>query len=398
MTFKEKCIHFIKQETVLAVATVLAVISAFFVAPSEAYLKYIDWRVLGILLSLMIIMAGLQKTGLFDSIGAKLLGKTSTTRQLAFILVFLCFFFSMLITNDVALFTFVPFAMIMLKKCKQEKLLIPVIVLQTIAANLGSMLTPIGNPQNLYLYNLSGMGMGEFIGVMLPYTIISGVLLCIGIVICCKKESITEVVIEPVQENWNREEENLSKEERKSLQEKASMKKGRNLIKNAVYITLFVLSLCVVVRLVPFEMVLLAVILLVFNMDRKVLMQVDYCLLLTFIAFFIFTGNMGNISVVRDTLQQLVAGKELAIGVISSQAISNVPAALLLSGFTSDYRELLIGVNLGGLGTLIASMASLISYKLFAKEYNDQKGKYFWWFTIANVVFLAVLAVAAIIL
>ena len=398
MTFKEKCIHFIKQETVLAVATVLAVISAFFVAPSEAYLEYIDWRVLGILLSLMIIMAGLQKTGLFDSIGAKLLGKTSTTRQLAFILVFLCFFFSMLITNDVALFTFVPFAMIMLKKCKQEKLLIPVIVLQTIAANLGSMLTPIGNPQNLYLYNLSGMGMGEFIGVMLPYTIISGVLLCIGIVICCKKESITEVVIEPVQENWNREEENLSKEERKSLQEKSSMEKGRNLIKNAVYITLFVLSLCVVVRLVPFEMVLLAVILLVFNMDRKVLMQVDYCLLLTFIAFFIFTGNMGNISVVRDTLQQLVAGKELAIGVISSQAISNVPAALLLSGFTSDYRELLIGVNLGGLGTLIASMASLISYKLFAKEYNDQKGKYFWWFTIANVVFLAVLAVAAIIL
>lgn len=380
MIFKEKCIHFIKQETVLVVATVLAVISAFFVAPSEAYLEYIDWRVLGILLSLMIIMTGLQKTGLFDSIGAKLLRKTANTRQLAFILVFLCFFFSMLITNDVALFTFVPFAIIMLKKCKQEKLLIPVLVLQTIAANLGSMLTPIGNPQNLYLYNLSGMGMGEFIGVMLPYTVISGVLLCIAIVICCKKEPITEVAIEPVQESRNKEE------------------KRRNLIKNTVYITLFVLSLCVVVRLVPFEMVLLAVILLVFNMDRKVLTQVDYCLLLTFIAFFIFTGNMGNISMVRDTLQQLVAGKELAIGVISSQAISNVPAALLLSGFTSDYRELLIGVNLGGLGTLIASMASLISYKLFAKEYNDQKGKYFWWFTIANIVFLAVLAVAAIIL
>ena len=398
MTFKEKCIHFIKQETVLAVATILAVISAFFVPPSKEYLEYIDWRVLGILLSLMIIMAGLQKTGLFDSIGAKLLGKTSTTRQLAFILVFLCFFFSMLITNDVALFTFVPFAMIMLKKCKQEKLLIPVLVLQTIAANLGSMLTPIGNPQNLYLYNLSGMGMGEFIGVMLPYTVISGVMLCIAIVICCKKEPITEVAIESVQESRNKGDGNLNPEKRKALQEKEALEKGRNLIKNTVYITLFVLSLCVVVHLVPFEMVLLAVILLVFNMDRKVLTQVDYCLLLTFIAFFIFTGNMGNITVVRDTLQQLVAGKELAIGVISSQAISNVPAALLLSGFTSDYRELLIGVNLGGLGTLIASMASLISYKLFAKEYNDQKGKYFRWFTIANVVFLAVLAVAAIIL
>ena len=398
MTFKEKCIHFIKQETVLVVATVLAIVSAFVVPPSEAYWGYIDWRVLGILLSLMIIMAGLQKTGLFDTIGAMLLGKTNNTRQLAFILVFLCFFFSMLITNDVALFTFVPFAIIMLKKCKQEKMIIPVLVLQTIAANLGSMLTPIGNPQNLYLYNLSGMGMGEFIGVMLPYTVISGVLLAIAILICCKNEPISEVAIESTDAKQAVVDAELSEEEKKELQEKAALEKGRNLIKNVVYITLFVLSLFVVVRLVPFEMVLLAVVLLVFNMDRKVLTQVDYCLLLTFIAFFIFTGNMGNITVVRDTLQQLVAGRELAIGIISSQAISNVPAALLLSGFTTDYRELLIGVNLGGLGTLIASMASLISYKLFAKEYNDRKGKYFWWFTIANVIFLAVLAVAAIIL
>ena len=386
MTFKERCIHFIKQETVLAIATMLAIVSAFVVPPSAGYWDYIDWHVLGLLLSLMIIMAGLQKTGFFDAIGAKLLGKTNNTRQLAFLLVFLCFFFSMLITNDVALFTFVPFAMIMLKKCKQETMLIPVLVLQTIAANLGSMLTPIGNPQNLYLYNLSGMGMGEFMGVMLPYTIISAVLLVIAILICCKKETIAEVVIEA--ENTNPD----------TDAEKAALEKGRNVIKNAVYLTLFALSLCVVAHLVPFEMVLLAVVLLVFNMDRKVLVQVDYCLLLTFIAFFIFTGNMGNITVVRDTLQQLVAGRELAIGVISSQAISNVPAALLLSGFTSDYRELLIGVNLGGLGTLIASMASLISYKLFAKEYNDQKGKYFWWFTIANVIFLAVLAIAAVIL
>ncbi len=400
MIFKEKCIHFIKQETVLMVATVLAIISAFVVPPSAAYWDYIDWHVLGLLLSLMIIMAGLQKTGFFDAIGAKLLGKTNNTRQLAFLLVFLCFFFSMLITNDVALFTFVPFAMIMLKKCMQEKMIIPVLVLQTIAANLGSMLTPIGNPQNLYLYNLSGMGMGEFMGVMLPYTIIAGILLAIAIVVCCKKEPITEVAITSMSavQNETDAEKEMTAEEQKAQEEKAVLEKSRNLIKNAVYITLFALSLGVVAHLVPFEMVLLVVILLVFNMDRKVLTQVDYCLLLTFIAFFIFTGNMGNIAAVRDTLQQLVAGRELAIGVISSQAISNVPAALLLSGFTSNYRGLLIGVNLGGLGTLIASMASLISYKLFAKEYNEQKGKYFWWFTIANVIFLAVLAVAAVLL
>ena len=220
---KEKVIHFLKQETVLVVATVLAVISAFVVPPSAEYWSYIDWHVLGILLSLMIIMAGLQKTGLFDSIGARLLKKTKNTRQLAFILVFLCFFFSMLITNDVALFTFVPFAMIMLKKCRQEKLLIPILVFQTIGANLGSMLTPIGNPQNLYLYNLSGMGIGEFMGVMLPYAILSGILLCLGILICCKKESITEMVIE-----------HKNVENTEIDPQKAALEKGRNLIKNSI--------------------------------------------------------------------------------------------------------------------------------------------------------------------
>ena len=406
MSFKNKCIHFVKQETVLVIATILAILSAFFVKPSAAYLDYIDWRVLGILLSLMIIMAGLQKTGLFDAIGTKLLAKTKDTRQLAFILVFLCFFFSMLITNDVALFTFVPFAIIMLKKCRQEKLMIPVIALQTIAANLGSMLTPIGNPQNLYLYNLAEMGMGEFIVVMIPYTIISAVLLCLAILLCCKKESISEVLQGRVSGDVEESEREAGTVQGGAFTpaldsdaaQKAALKKGRDLIKNTVYITMFVLSLLVVAHVIEYEVVLLLILLLVFNMDRPVLKQVDYCLLFTFIAFFIFTGNMGNITVVKETLQQLVAGRELVIGVVASQAISNVPAALLLSGFTSDYRELLIGVNIGGLGTLIASMASLISYKLFAKEYNEQKGSYFRWFTISNIIFLAVLIVAAIIL
>ena len=379
---KEKMIHFIKQETVLVVAVLLAALSALFVIPSKEYLSYIDWRVLGILLSLMIIMSGLKKTGLFDTIGSRLLEKTKNTRQLALMLVFLCFFLSMLITNDVALFTFVPFAMIILKKCRQEKLLIPVLVLQTIAANLGSMLTPIGNPQNLYLYNLSGMGMGEFISTMLPYTLVSGALLFAAVFICCKKEPITEVLPEPER----------GQDERQPVSE---TEKIRNAVKNVVYLTLFVLSLFVVVRVISFEIVLLLVLLIAFYMDRKVLKQVDYYLLLTFVAFFIFTGNMGNITIIRDTLQQLVTGRELGIGIIASQAISNVPAALLLSGFTTNYRSLLIGVNIGGLGTLIASMASLISYKLFAKEYNDRKGSYFSWFTVTNVIFLIILVLLA---
>lgn len=367
---KEKFIRFVKKETVFVIATILAIISAFFVTPSAAYIDYIDWRVLGILLSLMIIMAGLQKSGLFDTIGIWLLEKTKNTRQLSIILVFLCFFFSMFITNDVALLTFVPFAMLTLQKCGQEKLLIPVIVLQTLAANLGSMLTPIGNPQNLYLYNLSGMSAGEFIVFMLPYTVISAILLLFGIFIVQRKKDAITV-------SMQREEENS---------------KQKTAYKNAVYITLFALCLFVVARILPYQIVLLLIILLIFYMDRSVLKQVDYCLLLTFISFFIFTGNMGNIPWIKETLQQLVSGRELAIGILSSQVISNVPAALLLSGFTENYCELLKGVNIGGLGTMIASMASLISYKIYANAYNEKKGSYFRWFTLANILFLIVLA------
>lgn len=188
---KEKIIAFVKKETVLVVAAILAVISAFFVHPDQAYIDYIDFRVLGILLSLMIIMAGVQNNGIFDGIGRRLLAHTKNTAQLAFVLVFLCFFSSMVITNDVALLTFVPFALLTLQKCGQERLMVPVIVLQTIAANLGSMLTPIGNPQNLYLYNLSEMNTGEFLVLMLPYTVVSGVLLALTIfVLSARKRKI----------------------------------------------------------------------------------------------------------------------------------------------------------------------------------------------------------------
>ena len=188
---KEKIIAFVKKETVLVVAAILAVISAFFVHPDQAYIDYIDFRVLGILLSLMIIMAGVQNNGIFDEIGRRLLAHTKNTAQLAFVLVFLCFFSSMVITNDVALLTFVPFALLTLQKCGQERLMVPVIVLQTIAANLGSMLTPIGNPQNLYLYNLSEMNAGEFLVLMLPYTVVSGVLLALTIfVLSARKRKI----------------------------------------------------------------------------------------------------------------------------------------------------------------------------------------------------------------
>ena len=378
LIMKEKVIGFIKKDTVLCVATTLAMVSAFFVKPTLNYVNYIDFRVLGILLSLMTVMAGLQRNGLFDMIGSSLLKRTKNTMQLSLVLVFLCFFFSMFITNDVSLITFVPFAMLTLRKCNQEKLLIPVIIVQTLAANLGSMLTPIGNPQNLYLYNLAEMKMSTFIGIIGPYTLASGILLLLSVAVVCRKKERIEFTLEE-----NNSDHEIEKE-RLHLRRKAHQK-------NAVYMILFLMSLLVVVRVLPYYVAFIVVFVTVFIMDRQVLKTVDYSLILTFIAFFIFTGNIGEIETIRNVLQEFVSGREVGVGIAASQVISNVPAALLLSGFTKDYAKLLVGVNIGGLGTLIASMASLISYKIYAHHYNEQKGKYFRWFTIANVGYLAVL-------
>ena len=371
---KEKIVEFFKKEVVLVVATVLAVVSAFVIPPSMAYMEYIDWHVLELLLCLMTVMAGLQKCGLFDWLGEALLKKTSKVWQLCLVLVMLCFFLSMIITNDVALITFVPFAIVTLEKCKKERLLIPIVVLQTVAANLGSMLTPIGNPQNLYLYNLSEMSLIEFILCMLPNTAVSFGLILVALFFV--KGKVEEISLSAIIYNQTTKERGLV-DKRQTV----------------VYLILFVLSLLVVAKIIPVELVLGIVLIVVFFLDKSVLKKVDYCLLLTFISFFIFTGNLGNIPVIRDTLQALVNGRELVVGIVASQGISNVPAALLLSGFTTDYRALLAGVNIGGLGTLIASMASLISYKILANKYNEKKGKYFQWFTIVNVIFLIILLV-----
>ena len=368
--------EFVKKEVVLCVATVLAVISAFVVLPDKQYVDYIDFRTLGILLCLMCVMAGLQGMGLFRIIAQQLLTKVKTLRGIVGILVLLCFFFSMLITNDVALITFVPFTFTVLEMLDQRvrsRQLIPIVVLQTIAANLGSMLTPIGNPQNLYLYGKAGLGMGEFLSLMLPYTAVS--LVVILLLACCRK--------------------GLGERLELDFARKAQLE-GR-LFRLIVYLVLFVVCLLAVAHILPYQVMLLIVLPVVAIMDFPVLKRVDYPLLLTFIAFFIFIGNMGRVPLFREFLQNIIQGNEVYTAVLSSQVISNVPAALLLSEFTMDYPALIVGVNLGGLGTLIASMASLISYKYIVAEKDCSKGKYFWCFTVANVCILALLMLVYIV-
>ena len=369
----KKIISFMKKETVLTIATLLAVVSAFFVKPDRQYIGYIDFRTLGILFGLMVIMQGFQRTGLFDRIGKSLLQKTGKLWQLIFVLVMLCFFFSMLITNDVSLLTFVPFSILVLKKCGQEQAMIPTVILQTVAANLGSMLTPIGNPQNLYLYGLMDCSIPEFMGILLPYTVMTFVLLLLSLLcirgkgqeICCRMEEGTEI---------------------------KQSRKHRNLI----YGLLFLLALLVVARILPYGVLVTAVFLYTIIFDREALKGADYALLVTFVSFFILIGNLGRISLIREALERFVSGREILTGVLASQVISNVPAAVLLSGFTENYRDLLIGVNLGGLGTLIASMASLISFKLYTKCYKENRGRYLRWFTLVNIIYLFLLLTAAL--
>ncbi len=359
---------FFKKETVLCIAAVLAVASMFFVPPDRGYLSYPDYRVLALLFGLMLVIAGLQSIGLFGYLGQRFLESIRDTRQLGLLLVALCFFCSMLITNDVALITFVPFAVMTLTMAGQTELLIPVVALQTVAANLGSMLTPIGNPQNLYLYTAFELPMGTFLGYMLPLAALSFLLLIVAILLLGKRP-LSAVPGERAQAP-----------DRKKL---------------IIYVLLFLVCLACVLRLLTWPVMLTILVLTALFVDRKLFVQVDFFLLLTFLCFFLFIGNVGRIPAVSSLLRELIDGRELPAGAALSQVISNVPAAILLSGFTDNARALLYGVNIGGLGTLIASLASVISYRLYGNSQGARKGAYLKTFTLYNVFFLAVLYAAA---
>lgn len=378
-----KIVNFAKRETVLFAAVLLAFGSMVCVPPDMQYLSYIDYRVLALLFCLMTVMEGFKSTGFFAAVAGKLLEKVKTFRQLYLVLVFLCFFTSMWITNDVALLTFVPFTVLVLRMTGLEQEMIPVIVLQTIAANLGSMTTPVGNPQNLYLYSISGMGIGAFLQIMGPLTLISAGLIFL---ICLIHKDF------PIRQGM------LGKE----------IVGVRKAGENQVLAVLFFISLLSVFRILSWQLLLLIVLascigIKAFCKEKYLPLKADFGLLLTFVAFFIFIGNMGRICAVREVLSQVLNGRELLISFLCSQMISNVPAAILLSGFTQEYRGLLQGVNIGGLGTLIASLASLISYKFFAAESEQTpaagtRGRYMLTFTIWNVGMALVLLAAAFLL
>lgn len=361
----------IKKEAVLFISLLAAAVSAVFVPPSAKYISYIDFKVLAILFCLMTIVAGLKEIGLFNVLAQKMTSGTRNTRGLFLSLVLICFFSSMLITNDVALITFVPFSILVLTVTAQTEHLITVTAMQTVAANLGSMLTPVGNPQNLYLYSFYDMKSLDFFRITLPVTL-AGLVLILVFSIFGKREMINVEF---------------------SLKETISSKK--NLY---AFILLFVLSLAAVFRFVDYKIVFVIVLVSVLVIDRSLFSKVDYSLLATFIFFFVFTGNIGNIEPVKNYLSTLIKGREMLFSVMLSQVLSNVPTAVLLSNFTVDFKSLIVGTNIGGLGTLVASLASLISYKLYVQTENAKPLKYLGVFTLINAGMLIILFIFSSIL
>lgn len=360
---KQRILRLIKTETVLLLSFFLALLSVFFVHPDKEYLAYVDYRTIALLFCLMSVVAGLNGLGLFEKIAHTLLKRCKTLRILALVMTALCFFSSMLITNDVALITFVPLTLAALRLSNGKNHAIFIVVLETVAANLGSMLTPIGNPQNLFLYNFYHMDVGTFLLTVLPYAGLS-LLMLVGA--CCFLPNSTM-----------------------SYAEISAPDLPKTPLRYTMYAALFILALLSVFRVLPYYVTLIITLAALLILDRKALLRVDYSLLLTFVFLFVFIGNLGRIPVFFNFLQNIVDGREVIAGVLSSQIFSNVPAAILLSEFTQNAPALLLGVNLGGLGTLIASMASLISFRFAIKE-QLPAGKYLLWFTVVNVLFLLI--------
>lgn len=371
-------VSLLKQNAVLCIAGALAFCSMFLIPPSLSYMDYLDFRVLTLLFCLMIVVSGFQTTGLFDWISNTLLRRAHSLKQLSLILIFITFFGAMFITNDVALIAFVPLSILVIEqavkendllKHKHSHILIVIVVLQTISANLGSMLTPIGNPQNLYLYSLSEMSLFTFFKYTAPLTALSFLLL----IIACNLS--------------------LPKIRMKAPNTVAPPLQKRPL---CLYTVLFLLCLLTVAHLLQWQILLLLVFVVIFLFARSLFKTVDYGLLATFVCFFIFIGNMGQLEPVKQFLQSILSGREIIVSALASQVISNVPASILLSGFTTSYGAILMGVNIGGLGTLIASLASLISWKQYNNCKDAKPSKYFLTFTAYNMIFFILMFLFAL--
>ena len=355
--------EFCKKNIVMLIALSLAIITSKIVPIDKEYLGYFDFKTLSCLFSVLACVCALKNINFFYVLASKIVQVFKTTKMSILGLVFITFIGSMLIANDMALLTFLPLGYIVLSSTKKEKYMAFTFIMQNIAANLGGMLTPFGNPQNLYLYSKFNIPTDEFVLIMLVPFLISIAL----ITICC----LVFVKSEPIK---------IEGEQIKLPP-----------IKTTIYLALFALSILIVFNFIPYYIGLIVIFISIMIMDRSAIKKVDYPLLLTFVFFFIFAGNMSRIDGVRNVFNYLLNKNTLLFSVLSCQVISNVPSAILLSQFTNNYKDLLIGVNIGGAGTLIASLASLITFREYIKHNPDKTKYYIRMFSIFNFLFLGIL-------
>ena len=357
-----RVLAFVRKNTVMVIALVAAFVTSLIIPVDKEYISYFDFKTLTCLFCVLAVVCALKNIQFFYLLARRVVKSFKTVRMSILALVYITFIGSMLIANDMALLTFLPLGYIVLTSTGNQKYMAFTFVMQNIAANLGGMLTPFGNPQNLYLYTRFSIPTGEFMGIMAPSFLISIALLTA----CCLFVKGTPMTIsdEPIALNpW----------------------------KTALYLVLFVLSIVIVFRVIPYWIGLLVIPVVLFFTDRKALKMVDYPLLLTFVFFFIFAGNMARIESVRTILDTLMSRDTLLFSTISCQFISNVPSAILLSHFTQNYQELLIGVNIGGTGTLIASLASLITFREYVKNNPGKTKFYIGVYSAFNFAFLGIL-------
>lgn len=369
---KERILHILKENAVLIIAICAAVITSFIVPPDAEYLNYFDFKTLACLFGVLAVVCALRNIRFFYTLAKAIVRKFRNAKIAILALIYITFIGSMLIANDMALLTFLPLGYFILHTTKKEKYLSFTFIMQNIAANLGGMLTPFGNPQNLYLYSKFDIPDDKFVSIMFPPFILATAL----ITLCC----LIFVKSEPLE-----------------IEEKAAtLPIGRVII----YLALFAVAIMMVFRVpfMPYWVGLIIILVAMLFLDRQALLQVDYGLLFTFVFFFIFAGNMGRISVVRDFFSYLLNINTLIFSALSCQVISNVPSAILLSQFTDNYRDLLLGVNIGGAGTLIASLASLITFKEYTRQDPKHTLAYILKFSAFNFAFLIILTIFCLLL
>ncbi len=366
-------LKFIKSEMVFVIALAAAVLSSFFNPPSQEWISAVDFRTLALLFCLMGVSEGFKSSGLFTSVASSLTRKAGNISRLSLFLVMIVFFSSMLFTNDVALLMFVPFTMMIMDKEKRdENYIIRIVILETIAANLGSMTTPVGNPQNIFICSYFSLDAGTFFAAILPYSLISLIMVLI----------IWRIFLAEREKLETENDDDTSADRKKTL----------------MFSVFLVLALLSVFRVLDWKILFIAELAVLIIFDRKTLLKIDYILLLTFVCFFIFSANIRSIDTVERLLTSFMDKSAIATSAIVSQVISNVPAAILLSPFTDSAEGVLVGTDIGGLGTPVASLASLISMKFYFKRERGKKGKYIILFLILNFALLAILAAFSLVL